>query len=242
MPMNPSRELARAAFDYRWLLDRGYPDQGGLKLVGDRYRLTGAERGMLYRGVFGRDDSRRRASRIVNHDLARTELTVDGHNVLFTIWNALAGRPVVLATDGFVRDIGGTRARLPRDERFSRIATMLCSALASLSLHRVRVLLDDPLPWSRDQASEIERIWSTLETMPATSLTAGTEASVDAVVAATASGMIATSDTAIIDRCAVPVLDLGGLIVRGDLSGEPIAGGTIAMGRLVAIGSAADAT
>lgn len=234
--MNPSHELASGAFDYRWLLDRGYPDQGGLKLVGDRYRLTGAERGMLYRGVFGREDSRRRASRILDHNLAGTELTVDGHNVLFTIWNALAGRPVVLATDGFVRDIGGTRARLPRDERFSRIATMLCAALAALPLRLVRILLDDPLPWSRDQASQIEHIWSRLETSGAVSLTAGTEASVDAVVAATESGMIATSDTAIVDRCAAPVLDLGGLIVRGDLSGGPIAAEPIAMSRLIAAG------
>ncbi len=247
MPIRPGRDLAPAASDYRWLLDRGYPDQGALKLVGDRYRLTGAERGMLYRGVFGRDDSSRRASRIVDRaDLARrgpastltSELTVDGHNVLFTIWNTLAGRPVVLATDGFVRDIGGTRARLPRDERFARIATMLCAVLAKLPIRLVRIVLDDPLPWSRDHASRIERIWAGLETRTAAQLTAGTSASVDSLVAATEAGMIATSDTAIIDRCLVPVLDLGGLVVRGDSPGATTGAQPIVMGRLIAAGPA----
>jgi hypothetical protein len=47
-----STSLLAAARDYRWLLDRGYPQSASLKLVGDRYRLERDERLVLFRGVF----------------------------------------------------------------------------------------------------------------------------------------------------------------------------------------------
>lgn len=216
----PDRRLADAAADYRWLLDRGYPDQPALGIVGDRYRLSATGRAMLFRGVYSTADSARRAARLV--DGAGGEITVDGHNVLFTVWNCLAGRPVVEATDGFLRDIGGTRARLPHDERFTRVARLLCEALASLRPTRVTILLDEPLPWSREHVGEIREIWEEIWEGRADSrpseFEVSTERSVDAVVAATTAGAIATSDTAIVDRCAVPVVDLGGRVVRSSLS------------------------
>lgn len=228
MSVAPDADVAAAAADYRWLLDRGYPDQGALKLVGDRYRLSRTGRAMLYRGVFSTTDSTRRAAKLVPFDtleagtLEADTLTIDGHNVLFTIWNALAGRPVVEATDWLVRDIGGTRSRLPHDERFDRVAGMLCRALASAGVPDITVLLDDPLPWSREQCTTLERIWA--ESAPAGGgrLVARTERSVDAAVAATASGLIATSDTAVVDRCPVRVVDLGGYVVTRLLERTPI--------------------
>lgn len=233
--VSPVRE---AAGDYRWLLDRGYPDQPAIKLVGDRYRLTRDERGMLYRGVFGSADSIRRARRLVlgvdhmattgtttsedPHELPG--LTVDGYNVLFTVWNCLAGRPLVAATDRFVRDIGGTRSRLPRDERFTRLAGILCDTLQALPTGTISLLLDEPLPWSREHAATLRRVWherreSGLRVRQ--DFMVETEAGVDARIARTPTGWIATSDTGIIDRCSLPVLDLGGYIVRNSLRAAP---------------------
>lgn len=216
----PEPGLAHAAADYRWLLDRGYPDQPALKIVGDRYRLSSVGRAMLYRGVFSSPDSVRRFARLV--EATEGEMTVDGHNVLFTAWNCLAGRPIVVATDGFVRDIGGTRSRLPRDHRFTRIARLLCDALVSLRPAGVTILLDEPLPWSREHAAELRELWATIGGAPSTPAEVRTEPSVDGVVAATNAGVIATSDTAIVDRCPVPVVDLGGLIVRAFARADPV--------------------
>lgn len=246
----PSAAVMEAAADYRWLLDRKYPDQPTIKLVGDRYQLTGVERAMLFRGVFSESDSRRRASLLVGeHELSTDRgaedsvLLVDGHNVLFTIWNYLAGRPMVAGTDGFIRDIGGTHSRLPHDERFTRLARCLCAALRPVHRSRITVLLDAPLPWSREHAAEIARIWNELDDEPpgggaptatvgdrgvtaavsgAKSLEVRVEEHVDARVAAAVSGWIATSDTGIIDRCSVPVVDLGGYIVRRIFGAEPV--------------------
>jgi len=224
----PDPGLPDAAADYRWLLDRGYPDQPALAIVGDRYRLSSVGRAMLYRGVYSSDDSARRAGRLV--DGARCEITIDGHNVLFTIWNCLAGRPIVAATDGFIRDIGGTRSRLPHDERFTRVARMLCGALASLESVALTLLLDEPLPWSREHVAELRELWDEIGRGVAARVEIRTEASVDAAVASTGRGVIATSDTAIVDRCPVEVVDLGGLIVQSVSRAEPIDMGDLVCG------------
>ncbi|TVR93208.1 MAG: hypothetical protein EA428_02520, partial [Spirochaetaceae bacterium] len=151
------------------------------------------------------------------------------------IWNYLCGRPIVLATDGFLRDIGGTRARLPHDERFTRVATLLLSALKATRCSPIHILLDEQLPWSRDHCAEINALHAqascagapatdtaTAATTGAPALTATTNSSVDAAVAATDAGIIATSDTGIIDRCKAPVLDLGGYIVLELMGAQPL--------------------
>lgn len=225
-PRQATPALRSAAHDYRWLLDHGYPDAPSLRLVGDRYRLSGTERGILYRGVFSEPDSGRRAARLTIPERGSpdtpTELTIDGHNVLLTVWNCLSGRPIVLATDGFVRDIGGTRARLPHDDRFTRVTALLLQALESTGYSPVTVLLDEQLPWSRDHCAEINALHATAGMSGHNTLTATTNTSVDATVAAATDGTIATSDTGIIDRSTRPVLDLGGYIVLHFLKAQPL--------------------
>ena len=240
-------ELSEAAHDYRWLLDRGYPDQPAIKLVGDHYQLTGVERAMLFRGVFSAEDSARRremlipstdwlaAGRSRESDPRFEHLLIDGHNVLFTLSNYLAGRPVVLGTDAFIRDIGGTHTRLPRGERFTRIADILCRTLTAARFRRITILLDAPLPWSREQRGLLLDRWqhimeekiSEADVLPEQSPQRRREAilprstpeivleeHVDRTVTDTLDSTIATSDTGILNRCRAPVADVGGTIVR----------------------------
>ncbi|MFP4644063.1 MAG: DUF434 domain-containing protein [Spirochaetales bacterium] len=234
-----SAGLIEAAHDYRWLLDRGYPDQPAIKLVGDRYQLTGVERAMLFRGVFSDSDSTRRGEMLIpatewlsgeeadsdrpDESESRFEhLLVDGHNVLFTVSNYLAGRPVVLGTDGIIRDIGGTHTRLPRDERFSRIADILCRTLAASRFRRLTILLDAPLPWSREHRRILLERWHSVtavktfevDVSPQPTPEVLLEEHVDRTVAAIQDSAVATSDTGILNRCQAPVADVGGTIVR----------------------------
>lgn len=241
--------LRRAIRDYQGLLDRGYPEKRVQSLVGDRYRLSRELRGILQRGVFSTAASAERAERRISRiQCARVctqargegrpgELLVDGHNVLFTMWNCRAGRPIIRATDSFIRDVGGTAARLPHNEQFSRLAVELCEVIASLEIPRVRVLLDEQLPYSGEQRAELAGIWqrrlswSSEEDGPpgaearriadagatqAVDCSFETHRSVDATIAGSESEaeVIATSDTGIIDRCPMPVFDLGGYVVE----------------------------
>ena len=97
----------QAVKDYSFLMDKDYPEKSTLKLVGDRYRLTGLQRTVLFRGITSTGKTRSRQSKIT-HDPKGKKLYVDGYNVLFTIMNYLMGKTVFICNDGFMRDSGGT--------------------------------------------------------------------------------------------------------------------------------------
>ena len=104
--------LKRAAVDFLYLLDRGYPRAASLQIVGNRYNLNGLHRDLLHRAVFARKEAEQRRNRIVQpEDIVNRKLLVDGHNVLITTESALAGKPLVAAIDGVIRDVAGISHR-----------------------------------------------------------------------------------------------------------------------------------
>jgi len=152
--------ITEAARDYRWLLDRGYPDNGSITLVGDRYRLNRHERHMLYRGVSSAAAAARRAARLVTVSAASAStaphtspatfpatatqrygaaqlnpasvLGIDGHNVLLTVANYLHGIPTFECDDGLIRDIGGVHGRVRDEAVMHRAIRLLAESVASL--------------------------------------------------------------------------------------------------------------
>ena len=56
----------QACRDYYYLIDRNYPERGTLKLIGDRYRLSGDQRTVLYRGISSQERSDMRKMLLVN--------------------------------------------------------------------------------------------------------------------------------------------------------------------------------
>jgi hypothetical protein len=50
------QEFTSACRDYFYLIDKNYPERGSLKIVGDRYRLSGDQRTILYRGYLPAKD------------------------------------------------------------------------------------------------------------------------------------------------------------------------------------------
>jgi hypothetical protein len=104
--------LEIAAVDFLYLLDRGYPRTASLQLVGNRYNLDGMHRNLLHRGVFAREEAEQRQKRLVAPEqLVDSKLLVDGHNVLITTESGLAGRHLVAAIDGVIRDVAGISHR-----------------------------------------------------------------------------------------------------------------------------------
>jgi hypothetical protein len=145
--------LARAARDYRWLLDRGYPASAALKLVGDRHRMTKDERMILFRGVAGSADSAARAAILSPGGAEGREILVDGYNQALTVMHFLTGRPLFIASDGLVRDAGGSHGRIADPGLFERAAAALADRLALLAPARVAVFLDAPVPGSAGHAA-----------------------------------------------------------------------------------------
>ncbi|MBL8966606.1 MAG: DUF434 domain-containing protein [Spirochaetaceae bacterium] len=148
--------FAEAVRDYRWLLDRGYPDKASLKLVGDRRRLEAAERLVLFRGVASAEASRRRVARLVAGAAGRLVL-LDGYNVAFTVLHYLVGKPCFVGTDGLLRDAGANYGRVPREGLLERAFAELGEALAAEGVAAVEAWLDAPVSGSAGHAAVLAK-------------------------------------------------------------------------------------
>ncbi len=202
------KDLQNAAEDFRYLLNQRYPRKAVLELVGNRYGLTFDERHLLHRGVFSRTDSQaRQKKRISIREIRNKDLAIDGHNVLITIEAGLAGRPLVFADDGFVRDISGLSGSFKKTETTEKAIQFIINALKRIKPRQTVFLLDAPISKSGKLAEEIRnRLKQENLSGDATAV------KVPERILIGFPGVIATSDTAIIDR-SKKVLDLAAYIL-----------------------------
>ena len=204
--------LQQAAADFRYLLNRGYPREQSLSLVGNRYDLPRIARQLLHRGVFaGSVAQARRAKLQPLCNLAGQPLAIDGHNVLITLESALQGRPLVAADDGFIRDVSQL-SRAYRDSPVTREALALMAAYVSRhNLGPLTILYDAPMKRSGELAQQTREIFA------AQGLTAQTRAEpVPERELLDFPGALATSDTYLIDLKEA-VVDLAGEIILREL-------------------------
>jgi len=203
------QDLQEAARDFRYLLNRGYPRKGTLELVGNRYQLSLDERHLLHRGVFSEPDSTSRRHKVFPvKNLRNKKLAIDGHNVLITIEAGLAARPLVLADDGFIRDISGASGNFKRTAVTDEALRLILDALKKTKPRHTLFLLDAPISHSGKLAEEIRRQlerWN----LPGDALAI----KVPEELLIGFPGIISTSDTVIIDRSS-NVADLAGFIIN----------------------------
>jgi len=197
-----SPALRAAAEDYRFLLDKGYPEKPSLRLVGDRYRLDRDERMALFRGVAASAKSDERRKKLVGFP-AVDELHLDGYNVLFTILNYREGKKVFVSSDGFLRDAGGSHGRIGDERLFLDLTGDLVGFLASRGLRGLWFYLDSPVSHSAEHAVGVR------EAMAAYGLAGGCELyeSADFGLKSASPPCAATSDSAIIDALDCPIYD-----------------------------------
>jgi hypothetical protein len=206
------RELQEAAVDFRHLLNRGYPRKASLELVGNRYDLTFDERHLLHRGVFSDPDSESRRKKIISiKEIRGEDLAIDGHNVLITVEAGLSGRPLILADDGFVRDISGLSGSFKKTETTEKAIQWIVTFLKKRRPCHTLFLFDAPISKSGILAQELRALLKE-EGLPGDALTM----KVPEKTLIGFQGVVATSDTAIIDR-SVKVIDLAGDIIRTEI-------------------------
>jgi len=201
--------LQKAAKDFRYLLNRGYPRKASLELVGNRYELTFDERHLLHRGVFSEADSEARRKKVISiKEVQDKDLAVDGHNVLITIEAGLSGRPLILADDGFIRDISGLSGSFKKTEGTEKALQWIVTFLKKWRPRHTLFLFDAPISKSGILAQELRNLLKK-ENLPGDALAM----KVPEKTLIGFPGVVATSDTAIIDR-SKKVIDLAGDIIR----------------------------
>ena len=204
-----SVDIQEAAQDFRYLLNRGYPRKAALELVGNRYGLTFDERHLLHRGVFSDADSEsRRKKKTLPEAVRNKDLAIDGHNVLITIEAGLSDRPLILGDDGFIRDISGLSGKFKKTEKTEEAIHLIINALKKLKPSQTLFLFDAPISMSGKLAQEVKRQLKK-ENLQGDAFAV----KVPEKILIGYPGVIATSDTAIIDQ-SKKVLDLAGDIIR----------------------------
>jgi hypothetical protein len=203
------KDIRKAAEDFRYLLNRGYPRKASLELVGNRFELTFDERHLLHRGVFSDVDSEARQKKIISlKAIQNKDLAIDGHNVLITVEAGLSGRPLILADDGFVRDISGLSGSFKKTEITEKALQLINAFLKKWRPRHTLFLFDAPISKSGILAQELRALLKK-ESLPGDALAM----KVPEKILIGFPGVIATSDTAIVDRSR-RVVDLAGDIIR----------------------------
>jgi len=204
-----SKDLQKASEDFRYLLNRGYPRKVTLELVGNRYGLPFEERHLLHRGIFSWTDSQaRRKKKITIQEVRNKDLAIDGHNVLITTEAGLSGRPLILGDDGFIRDISGLSGNFKKTEMTEKAIQLIIHALKNIKPRQTLFLFDAPISMSGKLAQEVRNLLKK-ENLSGDAMAV----KVPEKILIGYPGVIATSDTAIIDQ-SKKVLDLAGDILK----------------------------
>jgi len=205
MVLTMNTHFIQAAGDLYLLLNRGYPKRPAVKLVGDRYRLDGIHRMILYRGIFDRRQAETRRAKL-SVDPRRKKCRVDGYNILFSIRNYLMGRPLFVANDGFLRDSGGPLRTPGSPEKLEQSLQSLIRFLQFLRPREFTLYLDLSVPGCQNHTTVLDQkirqagLAGSVEPVP----------SADRTIGETKEGIAVTSDSEIIDRLLVPATDLLG--------------------------------
>jgi hypothetical protein len=195
--------LNEAALEYFWMLSRGYPQKASLKLVGDKFMLSGELRQVLYRGVASSQAALSRKSKIGAVGPGDVVL-IDTYNVLFTVNNYLLGKHLFLSNDGLLRDAGEMRGRIVNKPQFLRSVSLMLDMLQEWSGVSCIHYLDEPISRSGEFSRELEKEMSERGIKGECHV----HKNPDRMLILEKSDAICSSDSAIIDQYTGKVIDL----------------------------------
>ena len=196
-------EFIFAARDYYYLLDSGYPQKSVLKLVSDKFALNRYQRILLYRGITSSSAVGIRHSKTTG-ELESSELHIDTYNVLYTISNYILGRTVFVSNDGFLRDTGEVFKKLSAEKLFDQVIRMVFDYLSTQHPYIIRFHIDSPVPFSGKLAVFLNNMIENYSLKGE----ATTVKSPDHTLKQLNQGVIATSDSAIMDQTGGMITDL----------------------------------
>jgi len=190
--------------EYAWLLTRGYAEVSALKLVGDHHGLNTRQRLAIRRGTCA-DQAlyERRRKRVEPQQLAGRPLAIDGYNLLITIEAALSGGLVFVGRDGCYRDLASVHGTYRKVEETIPAVDLITAYIHELATADVTFLLDRPVANSGRLRGLIEdRVAAAASEGHAQPTWTVELADRPDAELATFVGVVATSDSVILDRCA----------------------------------------
>ncbi len=204
-----TEDFTRAARDFSYLVENQYPRKAILKIIGDRYLLNKTQRVLLGRGIFRRDEVAGRALK-KTVSISDVLLYIDTYNVLFILSNYLLGRIVFIGNDGFIRDAGEVYGKLHREKIFAEAIEYLLNYIRFSAPAEIYFLIDRPVSFSGELAEQLKNFIEENQIKG----DARTINNPDRELIKITEGVIATSDSEILDKTECQVCDLPYLILN----------------------------
>jgi len=212
--MQLTDNFRQAMQDYIFLLEKKYPQKAIHHLVSTRYALNHFERSMLYRGITTQKTAEERKKRLLvldnsdqkqeTRNLEPFLLHIDLFNVLFTIAAYLRGYPVYISNDGLVRDASESHDCADWEQHLEKGLDLVLQSVDNMHVEKAVFYLDSPLPLCQSIAEKITNDGKNIQTDVEIIL----HESPDHLLHNAFEGIIATSDSTIIDKSTLPILDL----------------------------------
>ncbi len=213
--MQLTENFQLALKDYILLLDKKYPEKAIHELISTRYSLSHFERSMLYRGITTNEKSgKRKAKQITIEQLNNRILHIDLFNVLFTLAAYLRGFPVFISNDGLLRDASESHGSGDWEVHLDKSLVLLVDCLGELKIQKVVIYIDNPLEYGLAIMEKLREL--SKSTIPLIEII--TDPSPDHLIREATVGIIATSDSTIIDKSALAVFDLPRYILESSFN------------------------
>jgi len=148
------KRLCYAVIDYKYLLNRGYPQNASLQLVSNRYQLDNVHYSILYRCVHGDREAYNIRLKLVNaSEVKGNSLLIDGFNVLITVESGILNEPLFIGDDGLLRDVRKSYRRFKFQREFHEgIVELIVRYISKLNPKDVTIVLDQQISFSGELA------------------------------------------------------------------------------------------
>jgi len=155
-----SKNFNNAARDYFYLLEKEYPQKATLKLIGDKYKLTGLERSVLQRGIIKKEIAGKRKKKLLKDiDIKGMTIIIDCYNILITICSYLNGKFLYISNDGFLRDAAESHGKIKKPETIIRALILMFKYLSENKVKKIEIYLDSPVSYSKELSKKISLLF-----------------------------------------------------------------------------------
>jgi hypothetical protein len=196
------KSLKNAAYDLKFLLNRGYRKKVALNLVANKFLLNKNERNFLVRKVFSDTESHDRIIKIVEiNNINNETIFIDGYNVLITVESICKHEydSVIKCDDGVLRDLKAVFGKYKISSSTETALNHIITILKQYHPSCIHFLYDSPV----SKSGELATLTKSLITKHGAIGSASTNKNVDFELVKLSKrfgGIVATSDGAVIDK------------------------------------------
>lgn len=128
--------------------------------MANHYLLNKKSRNYLARAVFSSSLSQSRKAKIINFkDIKGKILFLDGYNVLITVESILNNYEVILADDGFLRDVQGIFGKYKYSSKTSVSLSLIFDCISKHPPQKIKFYLDRQVSFSGKLGQEINEMF-----------------------------------------------------------------------------------